>query len=100
MSTTTAESLRLAWILHEAMKQLATLMIEADQKLADSRKNGTPPRTRAIAEAFHRAQAWAATFSRLTEPADVQARGAGTRTLFEIAVDMALLHIGTDDDAQ
>lgn len=42
--------------------------------------------------AFLRAQAWLATFSKLDDPSHFQAVIAGTRTLFEIAIDLTLMH--------
>lgn len=41
---------------------------------------------------FLRAQAWLGTFAKLDNPAHFQAVVAGTRALFEIAVDLALMH--------
>jgi hypothetical protein len=36
--------------------------------------------------------AWLRTFAKLTDPADYQAAAAGTRAMFEISVDLTLLH--------
>jgi hypothetical protein len=95
------QALPLAAFHHEAMKQIAELMQQADDCLrAAFRERESPTRRRALTESFHRGQAWAATFSRLTEPGDLQARAAGTRTLFEIVVDLSLLHLGDEDEAQ
>jgi hypothetical protein len=41
---------------------------------------------------FLRAQAWLSTFTKLNHPSDFQAVVSGTRSMFEIAVDLALLH--------
>ncbi len=42
--------------------------------------------------AFLRAHAWLGTFEKLNQPSDFQAVIAGTRAVFEITVDLALLH--------
>jgi len=86
---------RLAANLHQQVEPVAAVMRKANELMVPVRR--IAERKRVVGESFERATAWVMSLAVLNRPVDIQAIHAATRSLFEIAVDMVILHNDTSD---
>jgi hypothetical protein len=89
MPDTTTDAFAIAAGLFEDMITLRDFMRDKVRPVVerfDKERDGT------VRGLFLRAQGWLGTLAELKEPQHFQAALAGTRTLLEIAIDLALLH--------
>lgn len=93
-----AEAFRLASRIYQANKG-AFEFFNAALKMVDEHRVAGDIRSQVIRESILRATAWLGSLTRLHHPADVQAIHVGARALFEITIDMVLLHNDQSDSS-
>lgn len=86
-----SEAFKLADALYTEAQVVASFIDEKIRIPVDERVAATPHGV-VFQVQLHRAIAWLRSLAKLNAPADFQAVAAGARALFEVAVDVALMH--------